>query len=148
MNDIRAELAFPVLDEQQIERLRIIGAPRIAEDGETLIAEGERGFDFYVVVSGSVEILEHSGGSPTTVTIHKAGEFTGDHWKIIDCLRQYYLRYQTVMPVRMLVQRTGISLRRIQELFPSGFARGACRIAGIPSHILRATRTLSVDPRA
>jgi thioredoxin reductase (NADPH) len=78
VNDIRAELAFPVLDEQQIERLRKIGTPRIAEDGETLIAEGDRGFDFYVVVSGSVEILEHSGGSPTTVTVHEAGEFTGD----------------------------------------------------------------------
>ena len=52
------------------------------------------------------------------------------------------------MPVRMLVQQTGISLRQIQKLFPSGFARGACKVADIPSHILKATRTLSVDPRA
>jgi len=75
-----------------------------------------------------------------------AGDLSDDHWKIIDCLRQYYLEYNTVIPVRMLVQRTGISLHRIQELFPSGFARGACKVAGIPSHILKATRTLSVDP--
>jgi len=77
-----------------------------------------------------------------------AGDLSDAHWKIIDCLRQYYLEFDTVIPVRMLVQRTGISLRRIQELFPSGFARGACKVAGIPSHILKATRTLSVDPRA
>ena len=77
-----------------------------------------------------------------------AGDLSDDHWKIIDCLRQYYLEFNTVIPARMLVQRTGISLRRIQELFPSGFARGACKVAGIPSHILRATRTLSVDPHA
>ena len=78
MRDIRAELAFPVLDEQQIARLREIGTPRSAADGETLFAEGDRGFDFYVVVSGRVEILEHSGGTPTTVTVHEPGEFTGD----------------------------------------------------------------------
>lgn len=78
MRDIRADLAFPVLTEQQIARLRDIGTLRSAADGETLFAEGERGFDFYVVVSGRVEILEHSGGTPTTVTVHEPGEFTGD----------------------------------------------------------------------
>jgi len=77
-----------------------------------------------------------------------SGGLTKDHWKIIDCLRQYYLEFDTVMPVRMLVRQTGISLRRIQELFPSGFAKGACKVTGIPNHILRATRTLSVDPHA
>ncbi len=76
------------------------------------------------------------------------GEMTDEHWRVIDCLRGYYLEYRTVMPVRMLVRQTGISLRHIQELFPSGFARGACKLAGLPSHILRATRTLSVDPHA
>jgi thioredoxin reductase (NADPH) len=78
VNDIRAQLAFPVLDDRQIARLRKIGTPRSAEDGETLFAEGDRGFDFYVVVTGRVEILEHSGGAPTTVTVHEPGEFTGD----------------------------------------------------------------------
>lgn len=78
MRDLRESLAFPVLGEAQIERLRRIGTERTVDDGAVLFAEGERGFDFYVVVSGRVEILEHSGGSARTVTIHEPGEFTGD----------------------------------------------------------------------
>ena len=55
-----------------------------------------------------------------------------DHWRVVDFLRQYYLEWESVPPVRMLARRTGLSLRRIKELFPSGLAKGACRIAGIP----------------
>ncbi|MFC1925375.1 TusE/DsrC/DsvC family sulfur relay protein [Chloroflexota bacterium] len=57
---------------------------------------------------------------------------TEDHWKIIECMRQYYLEMGTVPPVRMLARRTGFSLRQMQKLFPSGLTKGACKIAGIP----------------
>jgi TusE/DsrC/DsvC family sulfur relay protein len=57
---------------------------------------------------------------------------TPDHWLVLDFMREYYLNFQTVPPVRMLARRTGLSLRRIKELFPSGLTRGACKIAGIP----------------
>ena len=57
---------------------------------------------------------------------------TEDHWRIIDYMRQYYLEYGTVPPVRMLSRDTGFSLRSIKELFPHGLTRGACKIAGIP----------------
>ena len=63
-----------------------------------------------------------------------SGDLTEEHWKIIDCLRQYYLEFETVPPVRMLVRQTGFSLRRIHELFPNGINKGACRVAGIPRH--------------
>ena len=78
MNDTREELAFPILEPGHIERLRAIGEERKLADGEVLFAEGERGFDFYVVESGSVEIAEHSTGEPKIVTVHEPGEFTGD----------------------------------------------------------------------
>ena len=57
---------------------------------------------------------------------------TPDHWVIIDFMREYYLNYGSVPPVRMLARRTGFTLRHIKELFPSGLTKGACRIAGIP----------------
>jgi len=62
---------------------------------------------------------------------------TPDHWAIIDYMREYYLKYNSVPPTRMLARRTGFSLRRIKELFPSGLTRGVCKIAGIPRIIIR-----------
>ncbi len=57
---------------------------------------------------------------------------TPDHWIVVDFMRQYYLEFETVPPVRMLARRTGLPLRRIKQLFPTGLTKGACRIAGIP----------------
>ena len=62
------------------------------------------------------------------------GDLTEAHWKVIDCLRQYYLEFDTVPPVRLLVRQTGLSLRRIHKLFPNGVNQGACKVAGIPRH--------------
>ena len=57
---------------------------------------------------------------------------TEDHWKVIEYMREYYLENGTVPPVRMLSRRTGLSLRQMQRLFPSGLTKGACKVAGIP----------------
>jgi len=34
--------------------------------------------------------------------------------------------------VRKVCKNTGLSLKKIFELFPSGPAKGACKIAGLP----------------
>ncbi len=60
------------------------------------------------------------------------GEITEDHWKVIGYLRNYYLRFETVPPVKMLCRDTGLKFTDICKLFPSGLTRGACKIAGIP----------------
>jgi len=60
------------------------------------------------------------------------GGLTDDHWKVIDCLRQFYLEFGAVPPLRMIRHRTGFNIERLWKLFPSGLARGACRIAGMP----------------
>lgn len=62
---------------------------------------------------------------------------TEDHWKVIETMRQYYLERGTVPPVRMLSRRTGLSLREMQRLFPSGLSKGACKIAGIPQNAIK-----------
>ena len=69
------------------------------------------------------------------------GSLTQEHWKIIYYLRDYYLEFGYVPPVRKLCRDTGLSLRRIYTLFPgkkahgisAGLARCACKIAGIPA---------------
>ena len=62
---------------------------------------------------------------------------TEDHWKVINYLREYYVEFRSVPPVRKLSRDTGISLRELKALFPEGLTKGACRIAGIPRHIIR-----------
>ena len=57
---------------------------------------------------------------------------TGDHWKVIHYLRDYYRHYQIAPMIRKLCKETGFSLKHIYELFPSGPAKGACKLAGLP----------------
>ena len=59
------------------------------------------------------------------------GPLTEDHWKVIDYIRNYYLEYEIAPPIRMLVKATGLSLDKINELFPNGPAKGACKVAGL-----------------
>ena len=62
---------------------------------------------------------------------------TEDHWTVVAFMREYYHTFGTVPPVRMLTRRTGLSLRRIKQLFPSGLTKGACKTAGIPRVTIR-----------
>ena len=75
-------IAFPTLDEAQIAELsRCLEATATSyRDGETLFAVGERDFKFFIVIkSGEVEIVDHSGDAPKTVTIHRAGRVHRRH---------------------------------------------------------------------
>src|ERR1700745_1704283 len=72
------ETAFHHLTDDQIHRLRPHGRVRDVTAGDVLFAEGGRGFSFYVVVDGAVEIIEHSRRGAHSVTVHEPKEFTGD----------------------------------------------------------------------
>src|ERR1700730_3703015 len=70
--------AFPILDEAQRDKLRRYGVEEDVEAGRILFREGERGSDFIVVLSGSVEAIAHFGESgETTSTIFNPGQFVG-----------------------------------------------------------------------
>jgi thioredoxin reductase (NADPH) len=73
-------IAFPTLDEAQISDLArcTTATPKLYRDGQTLFAVGERDLKFFIVKSGEIEIVDHSGDEPKTVTIHRKGQFTGD----------------------------------------------------------------------
>ena len=70
--------AFPLLDEAQIEKLRRYGVEETVEPGHVLFREGERGSDFVVVLTGSVEAVAHFGdSSEMTSTMFNPGQFVG-----------------------------------------------------------------------
>ena len=58
-------------------------------------------------------------------------EMTADHWKVVNYLREYYLEFGIAPMIRKLCKETGFKLNRIYELFPSGPAKGACKVAGL-----------------
>jgi CRP-like cAMP-binding protein len=50
--------AFPRLDEEQRARLRAVGEVRQVSQGEVLFREGDASYDFFVVESGAVAIVQ------------------------------------------------------------------------------------------
>ena len=56
---------------------------------------------------------------------------TEEHWKVINFLREYFDKYKVAPPIRMLSKQTGFALKYIYELFPTGPAKGACKLAGL-----------------
>ena len=55
-----------------------------------------------------------------------------DHWKVVRYLRDYYIEYGVAPMIRKLCKSTGFKLKEIYDLFPSGPAKGACKVAGLP----------------
>jgi TusE/DsrC/DsvC family sulfur relay protein len=64
-------------------------------------------------------------------TTEGVNEMTDEHWKIVNYLREYYLKFGIAPMIRKLCKETGFPLKRIYELFPSGPAKGACKVAGL-----------------
>ena len=53
-------------------------------------------------------------------------------WKLVNYLRKYYTDFGIAPPIRMVCKQTGFNLKYIYQLFPTGPAKGACKIAGLP----------------
>ena len=65
---------------------------------------------------------------------HRDGieSLTEDHWKVIRFMRTEYFAKGTGPTVRVLGKTSGVTIKRLYELFPKGPAKVAARIAGIP----------------
>lgn len=55
-----------------------------------------------------------------------------DHWAVIHYIRGYYSERNLAPMVRKVCKNTGFQLKYIYQLFPSGPAKGACKVAGLP----------------
>jgi TusE/DsrC/DsvC family sulfur relay protein len=64
--------------------------------------------------------------------IEEVSELTEDHWKVINYLRNYYKQFGIAPMIRKLCKDTGFTLKQIYDMFPSGPAKGACKLAGLP----------------
>ena len=57
---------------------------------------------------------------------------TDEHWAVIRFIRSHFEEKQGAPMVRAVCKGTGLRLQQIYELFPSGPAKGACKLAGLP----------------
>jgi tRNA 2-thiouridine synthesizing protein E len=57
-------------------------------------------------------------------------EMTEEHWKVVNYIRDYFAEFGTAPMIRKLCKGT-FPLKKIYELFPSGPAKGACKVAGL-----------------
>jgi len=70
--------AFPRLTDDQRARLRMLGQTRAVAPGEVLFREGESGYDFFVIESGAVTIVEGYGQENRVVAVHGRHRFLGE----------------------------------------------------------------------
>ncbi len=60
-------------------------------------------------------------------------ELGTDHWKVVRYIRGFFEEHGLAPLIRKICKTTGLTLKRIYVLFPSGPAKGACKVAGLPS---------------
>ena len=75
--DIRGE-AFPVLTADQINRIRPASKLRKVEVGDILFEPGDSDMPFFVILSGSLEIVQPGLHGERLLVKHEAGAFTGE----------------------------------------------------------------------
>ena len=59
------------------------------------------------------------------------GTLTEEHWKMIYYLRDYFKQFGIAPMVRKVCKDNGIDMKKLYELFPTGPAKGACKLAGL-----------------
>jgi thioredoxin reductase (NADPH) len=73
-----ATQTFPVLTEGQINRIRVLGKLRKVERGEILFKPNDIGVPFFVLLSGSLEIVQLQLTGERLITTHESRSFTGE----------------------------------------------------------------------
>ena len=69
---------FPALTPQQIDRVRALARERHVEPGEVLFRPGDTNIPFFVLLSGSLDIVQPALNGERLIVTHPAGEFTGE----------------------------------------------------------------------
>ncbi len=78
MVDNEDPAAFPYLDDAEIAQLEPYGRRRVVHQGQYLYRAGDSSYDFYVVLSGLVEVVLTVDGEEQIIVTHGAGRFLGE----------------------------------------------------------------------
>jgi thioredoxin reductase (NADPH) len=74
----RAAQTFPVLSAEMVGRIARFGQEEQVEDGALLFRRGEREVDFFLVLDGAIDIIDHEADGERIVHRHSASQFTGE----------------------------------------------------------------------
>jgi len=118
------DIAFAHLTADQIGSLSPYGGERNTEACEVLFPEGATSYPFYVVLSGTVEILTGFPNRTHVVTVHQPGEFVGD----ADVLTGR---------ASLITARVG-EAGRILEISPENFRRAIAELPDVSETLLSA----------
>ena len=69
---------FPTLDSAQMARIARYGKCHSVAAGQTLYEQGAEARSFFVVRSGSVEVVREDGTVSEVIAVHGPGQFSGD----------------------------------------------------------------------
>ena len=70
--------AIPALEDRQLERLAARGRRRATQSGEILFRRGDRRCDFFVVLDGTVAIVDESVGEANVIAVIGPHRFLGE----------------------------------------------------------------------
>lgn len=75
----REEQTFPTLKESHLNRIQSFCDKETLKDGEFLFERGQRSVDFFIILSGAVEIFDtDDDGNANVFTVHRKNQFTGE----------------------------------------------------------------------
>lgn len=78
LHDPNQKTLFPKLAAEELQQLSAHGREVELAAGDILFAEGDISYNFYVVLSGEIEIAKKIGVKEQVLAVHHAGEFTGE----------------------------------------------------------------------
>jgi thioredoxin reductase (NADPH) len=102
--------AFPTLSAADLALVENHGARRSIAVGDVLFHQGDQTNEFYVVLSGAVEIVLHADGTDRVITRHGPGRFVGE-LNLVTGLR-VFVSARVVEPGEVLV----VSRHELQHL--------------------------------
>jgi thioredoxin reductase (NADPH) len=70
--------AFPTLTDADLALVQAYGERRAVSTGEYLFRQGDQRDDFYVVLSGAIDIIVHSDNQDRVLVSHGPGRFVGE----------------------------------------------------------------------
>jgi thioredoxin reductase (NADPH) len=94
-------VAFPTLADSELAVLAALGTRQSVAEGEYLYREGDPTYDFYVILSGAVEVVVHADGEERIINRRGAGRFLGELNLLTG--ERVYLSARVVEPGEVLV---------------------------------------------